>query len=230
MSRLQNLRDRHREGRCVIVANGPSLNKMDLSSLKNETVIGLNKIFLGFEKFRFYPRYYVAINEKVIEQEATRIKAMTCVKFISQRSAKRVPENSLTYHIDTMNPSARFCKDIQKGVHEGWTVTYAALQIAYYLGFSEVVLIGLDHRYEFSGAANAAAKIEGPDLNHFSEAYFGFGQSWDNPDLANSEESYRIARAEYEKAGRCIVDATLGGACKIFEKADYRQLFGVKTA
>ena len=230
MSRFHSLRDRHRGGRCVIVANGPSLNKMDLSFLKNETTIGLNKIFLGFEQFHFYPRYYVAINEKVIAQEAERIKAMTCVKFISDRSAAAVPENMQTYHLNTMNPPSRFCKDIQQGVHEGWTVTYAALQIAYYLGFSEVVLIGMDHRYEYAGEANAAGRIEGPDLNHFSEAYFGYGQDWDNPDLANSEESYRIARAEYDKADRRIIDATVDGACKIFEKADYRQLFGVKAA
>src|SRR3546814_3009144 len=68
MSRFAILHDRHRGERCVIVANGPSLNAMDLSFLQRETVIGLNKIFHGFEKFDFYPRYYVAVNRKVLEQ------------------------------------------------------------------------------------------------------------------------------------------------------------------
>jgi hypothetical protein len=133
----------------------------------------------------------------------------------------------LTYHIETQNPPARFSHNIAQGVHEGWTVTYVALQIAYYLGFKEVVIIGLDHRYEYTGAPNEARTLHGPDPNHFSPDYFGHGQAWDNPDLAHSEESYRIARDEFEKEGRCIIDATLDGACTIFEKADYRQLFGV---
>ncbi|MEJ2125840.1 MAG: hypothetical protein P8Y47_13870 [Alphaproteobacteria bacterium] len=97
------------------------------------------------------------------------------------------------------------------------------------MGFKEVVIIGMDHHYEYSGAPNEAHFLEGADTNHFSPDYFGGGQTWDNPDLAHSKESYRIARAEFEKDGRRIIDATLDGACTIFEKADYRTLFRVAT-
>ena len=76
---------RHAGERCVIVCNGPSLNDMNLSFLKNEIVIGLNKIFLGFTKFNFYPRYYVAVNKKVIEQSISEIRNLTSVKFLSDR-------------------------------------------------------------------------------------------------------------------------------------------------
>lgn len=224
---LSSLKDRHLDERAVLVANGPSLNRMRLDFLRRETVIGMNKIFLGFKKFRFYPRYYVAVNRKVIEQSAEQIRAMNCVKFVPAHSTHLVPENALTHHIETRNPPARFCRDIAQGVHEGWTVTYAALQIAHYLGFKEVIIIGMDHRYEYSGAPNEARRLDGPDPNHFSPDYFGGGQTWDNPDLAHSEESYSIARVEFEKDGRRIIDATLDGACTIFEKADYRQIFGV---
>lgn len=202
---------------------------MNLNFLRSETVIAMNKIFLGFKKFGFYPRYYVAVNKKVIEQSVAQIKAINCVKFIGSRGADLIPENALTYHVETQNPPVRFCRDISLGVHEGWTVTYAALQIAHYLGFREVVIIGMDHRYEYSGLPNEARKLQGPDPNHFSPDYFGGGQTWDNPDLVRSEESYRIARSEYEKDGRRIIDATLDGACTIFEKADYQQIFGLNT-
>lgn len=225
-SRIATLKNRHISERAVIVANGPSLNRMKLDFLRRETVIGLNKIFLGLKKFGFYPRYYAAVNAKVIQQSAEQIKAMNCVKFIGRRGADLVPENALTYHIETKNPPERFCHDISLGVHEGWTVTYAALQIAYFLGFQDVVIIGMDHRYEFSGAPNETHRMDGPDPNHFSPDYFS-GQNWDNPDLENSEASYRVARTEYEKAGRRIIDATLEGACTIFKKSDYRQVFGL---
>ncbi|MGY0797603.1 6-hydroxymethylpterin diphosphokinase MptE-like protein [Lysobacter sp. A286] len=224
MSRFSLLHDRHRGERCVLIANGPSLNRMDLSFLRRQTVIGMNKIFLGFRKFDFYPQYYVAVNRKVLEQSANIIKTLNCVKFISDRADGIIPESGLSYRINTTRAPNRFCHDIAKGVHEGWTVTYAALQVAHYMGFREVVLIGMDHRFEYAGAPNQTQTLNGPDPNHFSPDYFGHGQSWDNPDLAHSEESYRIARCEYERSGRRIIDATLDGACDIFEKADYTAL------
>lgn len=226
MANFDLLRARHQNDRAVIVANGPSLNRMDLSFLRHEIVIGMNKIFLGFRTFGFYPRYYVAVNRKVIEQSVDQIRAMNCVKFISKRGANLLPENALTYHIATQNPPARFCRDIAGGVHEGWTVTYSALQIAYFLGFKEVVIIGMDHRYEYQGAPNEAKQLDGPDPNHFSREYFS-GQTWDNPDLARSDESYRIARQEYEQAGRQIIDATVDGACSVFEKGNYKTIFAL---
>jgi hypothetical protein len=225
MNRLALFRDLHRGERGVIVANGPSLNAMDLSCLAGETVIGLNKIFLGLDRFGFYPRYYIAVNRKVVEQSVRQIQALNCVKFIGDRAKDLLPEDGLTHHLNTSAAPARFCHDIAAGVHEGWTVTYAALQVAWYLGFAEVVLVGLDHRYRFEGAPNALHRLEGPDPNHFAPGYFGGGQEWNNPDLARSEESYRLARAEFEAAGRRITDATVNGACTIFPKADYRDVF-----
>jgi hypothetical protein len=88
-------------------------------------------------------------------------------------------------------------------------------------------LIGLDHRYNYLGEPNESKQLDGPDPNHFSPDYFGNGQKWDNPDLAKSEESFGIARQIFEEDGRSIIDATLGGACSIFPKADYQQLFKV---
>ncbi|NNJ85488.1 MAG: DUF115 domain-containing protein [Gammaproteobacteria bacterium] len=228
MIRLNRLYNRHLGERIVLVANGPSLNRMgSLKFLQHEITFGLNKIYLGIKQFGFYPRYYVAVNDKVIAQSVQQIKALNCVKFISARNASLVPEDALTYHINTRR--GHFCRDITQVVSEGWTVTYVALQIAYYLGFHEVVIIGMDHRFQYTGQPNEAHRLNGPDPNHFSPDYFGGGQTWDNPDIENSEVSYRIARAEFEKAGRRIIDATADGACTIFEKADYRHLFGLGT-
>ena len=221
--RLANLRNLY-TGRVVIVANGPSLNQMDLRFLRRETVIGVNKIYLGLERFGFYPRYYVAVNEKVLRQSVEPIMGLNCVKIIGERGAHLIPEDALTYHVKTRNISNRFCRDISEGLHEGWTVTYAALQLAYHLGFSEVVIIGMDHRYDYSGEPNEGRFMEGADPNHFSTEYFA-GQDWDNPDLARSEESYRIARHAFESDNRAIIDATVGGSCEVFQRGDYCAIF-----
>ncbi len=217
------MKNRHIGQRCVLVANGPSLNRMDLSFLKHEITIGLNKIYLGLRKFRFYPRYYVSVNPKVIEQSASHIKALNCTKFLGSAGTNGLlEEDALTYIVNTQSPKARFCKNIAlEGMHEGWTVTYAALQVAYYLGFSTVVIIGMDHRFNYEGEPNESKLMLKDDSNHFCSNYFGHGQSWDNPDLDHSEESYRIAKRVYEEDGRQIIDATVDGACNIFDKRDY---------
>lgn len=239
-SPLETLKNRHLGQRCVLVANGPSLNQMDLSFAKQEICIGMNKIFLGFDKFGFYPSYYVAINDKVIKQAAKEIQALSCVKFLKRTAAAGLlSQDALMHLVDThayrldeqcvRRPG--FSVDIaQAGIYEGWTVTHAALQIAFFLGFTQVVIIGMDHRYQFEGKPNEARVLNGDDPNHFCPTYFGGGQTWDNPDLTHSEESYRLARREYEKAGREIVDATVDGACDVFKKVDYRDIFGIEAS
>jgi len=223
---IETLKNKHTDERVVIVCNGPSLNKMDMSFLKRECVIGLNKIFLGFQKFRFYPQYYVAVNRKVIEQSISEIPKLNCVKFLGDQGADGfITEDTKTFLLNTKNPPFRFCKDIAIGLHEGWTVTYAALQVAYYLGFLEVIIIGMDHNFTFSGMPNQEKVLHGEDPNHFCGSYFGNGQKWDNPDLEHSEESYEIAKRVFQEDGRRILDATVGGCCQVFEKVDYRELF-----
>ncbi len=224
--RLYLLENRHAGETCVLVCNGPSLNRMDLSFLKHQTVIGLNKIFLGFKAFCFYPRYWVGVNRKVIEQSYKQICALNCVKFISEHNSQGlVPEDALTYHINTQSPKERFSTDLTQGLHEGWTVTYAALQVAYFLGFNKVVIIGMDHNFSYTGKPNEAQTMQGKDPNHFVPGYFAAGQQWDNPDINNSEASYRLARKIFELDGRSIIDATLDGHCAIFEKQHYQSVF-----
>ncbi len=226
--RLVRLYNRHEGETCVLVCNGPSLNQMNLSFLKRETVIGLNKIFLGFKKFNFYPRYWVGVNRKVIEQSFQEIRALNCVKFISEHNSQGlIPEDALTYLLNTHNPKQRFSTDLTQGLHEGWTVTYAALQVAYFLGFHKVIIIGMDHKFSYTGKPNEAQKMQGNDPNHFAPGYFANGQAWDNPDIENSENSYRLAKEFFEQDGRQIIDATLGGHCTIFEKNHYQTLFKI---
>jgi hypothetical protein len=97
------------------------------------------------------------------------------------------------------------------------------------LGFKKVVIVGMDHQYEYDGEPNQTKVLHGDDPNHFAKDYFGGGQEWDNPDLTKAEESYRIARKVFEEDGREIIDATVDGACTIFKKMDLRESLEVCT-
>lgn len=218
--RLNAFKDRHINETCVIVANGPSLKYLDFKLIKKYPTFGLNKIFLGFKDFCFYPTYYVCVNNNIYGSSKAEIDGLNCVKFIGNRQTDSVEENALTYELNTKFPPSRFCKDISLGVREGGTVTYAALQIAYFMGFSKVLLVGLDHNYTYTGKPNQTVIFDGDNCNHFSDKYLEKGESWDNPDLIKSEESYKIADKIFRSDSRVILDATVGGKCQVFEKVN----------
>lgn len=202
----------------MLVCNGPSLNQTDFSLIRSEVSMGLNKIFLGFRRLHFYPRYYLAINRRVIEQSAREIAQLNCVRFLKDmHSSNPLPESALTYLLHSRTEE-RFHSDISEGFFEGYTVTFAALQLAFFMGFSEVVIVGMDHRYSYSGLPNEPHVLKGRDPNHFDPSYFS-GHTWDNPDLASSERFYAMARSAYEEDGRRIIDCSVDGACTVFEKS-----------
>ena len=93
------------------------------------------------------------------------------------------------------------------------------------MGFEQVILIGVDHNYASKGEANKTVVSNGGDPNHFSANYFGKGFRWQLPNLDTSEAGYWKARDAYRKAGREVLDATVGGKLTIFPKVDYNSLF-----
>lgn len=50
-------------------------------------------------------------------------------------------------HKDYFPHQAPFSQDISKYVCQGFSVVYGAIQIAAYMGFSEIYLLGVDHNY-----------------------------------------------------------------------------------
>ncbi len=218
--KLLRLKNRFVGRECVLLCNGPSLRDVDFSKLQSSYLIGLNKIYLGTDLIGREPDMLICVNKKVLEQSADRFKEMTSLKLLGSRAGMVVEPGPKTFYFNSSDPKApRFSHDIVKNVHEGWTVTHAALQIAFYVGFRKVIIVGMDHNFpDAGGKPNEAQKMEGADRNHFSPNYFGFGQQWDLPDLSNSEISYRAARAAYEADGRMIIDATEAGHCRIFER------------
>lgn len=224
--RLKEYRNRHLGERCFIIGNGPSLKRTDLSLLRNEISFGMNRIYLLFEELGFPTTYFFAINTLVIEQCASEIQALSIPKFLSWRSRQWMSGDSGTLFLDTdYRGNETFSVDLTGRVFEGGTVAYVALQVAYWMGFQEVILIGVDHSYSTKGSPNATVVSESEDPNHFHPEYFGRGFRWQLPDLEASERSFRLAREAFEADGRKIVDATIGGQLEIFQKANYLSLF-----
>ncbi len=219
--------NQHRGERCFIIGNGPSLRNTDLGRLRHEYTIGLNRIYLMFDELGWLPSYYLCVNDLVIEQSSADIQRLRMPRFVSWRSRKWLRSEPNLSFVHTTYTGPQFATDFRGRVWEGGTVTYVALQLAYFLGFSQVILIGVDHNYVNvgQGKPNETVVSQGADPNHFSADYFGKGFRWQLPDLESWENAYRMARRAYEKDRREVLDATVGGKLMVFKKADYRSLF-----
>ena len=223
--RLAALKDRHRGQRCFIIGNGPSLKQTDLSRLRGEYTFGMNRFYMLFEELGFTTTYFLSVNSLVIEQCAADLHSLPILKFLSWRSRGVIqPAEDLIY-LHTTYTGARFARDARSRLWEGATVTYVALQLAYHMGFSQVILIGVDHNFTSQGKPNTTLVSQGDDPNHFSPGYFVKGFRWQLPDLGTSQRAYHMARQAYQQAGREVLDATIGGKLTVFPKVDYNTLF-----
>jgi hypothetical protein len=223
--RLGEFADRHAGQRCFIIGNGPSLRQMDLSLLRDEFTFGMNRIYLMFPDLGFTTTYFTTVNSLVIEQCAQEICNLPIPQFLSWRSHHLIDPGPDTIFLHTTYSGTCFQRDARRRLWEGATVTYVTLQLAYYMGFSQVILIGVDHSYATQGKPNTTIVSQGDDPNHFNSGYFGKGFRWQLPDLVTSERAYTLARQAYEAAGRQVLDATVSGRLTIFPKAEYTSLF-----
>jgi Protein of unknown function DUF115 len=223
---MRALRNTHAGERCFIIGNGPSLRRTDLTKLKGEFTFGLNRIYLIFSELGFATSCLVSVNELVLEQCVSEMKALDLPKYLTWRSRHWFADDLQAVFVDTdFTGPEDFSRNASGRIFEGFTVTYVALQLAFYMGFSDVILIGVDHNFTTQGPANQAVVSQGDDPNHFSPNYFGAGFKWQLPDLEGSERAYRLARHAFESDGRRVLDATVDGKLTIFPKVDYNSLF-----
>jgi len=156
----------------------------------------------------------------VIEQSVEQINKMECIgKFI--RADKVDIINDAIPLFSASMPM--FSKSPLDFIYEGFTVTYVCMQLAYWMGFTTALLVGVDHRFTFEGQPNEQVISQGADPNHFHPDYFGKDVAWNNPDLYRSEMAYRMALTNYKWDDRKIINLTPDTALDVFEKQDWHK-------
>ncbi len=224
--KLAEFRDLHKEKRCFVIANGPSLKKIDFELLKDEITIGMNRIYLLEEVNGFKPTYKVCIDRKSqILQFADEYNNQTGTCFY-EWDLKHKFEKKDNFIFIKSKFSTKFTKDpIAEPFGSGQSVAYTCMQLAFYMGFTEVYLIGKDHSYNTSQKAGVGIKSTGEEDNHFIKGYYKKGQNWDVPDYKTEEFAYSLCRNAFEESGRIFRDATEGGKLEVFDKISFNSLF-----
>jgi hypothetical protein len=229
--RLLDLRNKYAGKRCVVMANGPSLKLCDLKVLKNEITIASNAQFLIWDEMGYVPTFLTVEDRLVAEDRAKElngIKSTTkifpldlsyCLKYDGQ--------TVFTNFIRDYKPFPTFTDKFHEIVYWGGTVSFLNLQLAYYLGCKEIYLIGFDHNYKVTEKIeNFVITSDKDDVNHIHPNYFGKGYRWHDPNVERMEQSYRIAKEFLDRQGVKVYNATIGGKLEVFDRADYKTIFG----
>jgi len=238
-SLVRGLKNKYAGKRCFILGNGPSLSRHDLSLLKDEFTFGVNSIFLMTDRNGFKPNFYVVEDGHVINNNLERINEYDAeytflpsanrLDFLGNKDAIFLNFNRGFY--EPLSPSfecPRFSLRPDKVVYCGQSVTIVNLQLAFYMGFSEVYMIGMDFSYNIPDSATVNGKDVVSDVagsNHFSDEYMPAGQTWHDPKLDNILKSYEFCRFIYEKNDRKIINASYGGKLEAFPRCNYEDLF-----
>lgn len=217
-SRIEKFKNIYKGKRCFIIATGPSLKIEDLSRLKEkkEVCISMNRIYLSFNKTQWRPDYYVISDPNCIKQYENEIKEVSMgTKFVSGTDLSNsfwesgIGEDIYKFHEHLKFDRIKFSEDFSRKAYWGATVTYICIQLAVYMGFKKIYLLGVDHDYSNSGK------------QHFIDNYMS------TPLKVNYyflDKAYLAAKEYAEEHGIEIYNATRGGKLEIYKRADIDEL------
>ena len=235
--KLMAFKDIHKEERCFIIGNGPSLNVEDLNKIAGEYSFAANRIFFIYPKTKWRPTYYVSQDDIVlldcIPQFGNLIKETEAL-FIYNKyyfkcpSVIRKSPKLLFFHqlLGRLYRDNMFSGDISKYIYGGSTVVFACMQIAAYMGFKEIYLLGIDHNYSTNSLKNN--HITGEDVNKSYFAAMPKDIAITPPSLEGSDKNYFAAKRYSETHKIKIYNATRGGKLETFERVDFDDIVNYK--
>lgn len=244
---IKSLHNKHLGQRCFIIGNGPSLKTDDLEKIKNEISFASNRIYHIFEHTNWRPNYYISIDLNALISEFNKIKNCgNFPKFINYKIAglcdkEKKKSDNLWYiymqgkfNIDIYKRmSNKLSDNISKHFTKLHTVTASAIEMAVYMGFNEIYLLGVDNNY--AKKIDKDGKIY--DDPSVKSSYFdgmkkitgvkGEENSVQNVDAMNY--SYELCKKFADEKGIKICNATRGGKLEVFERVDFDSLFSNNT-
>ena len=222
---IKKFDNKHKGEKCFIIGNGPSLKIQDLELIqkKGYKTCACNRIYLAFDQTDWRPDYYFMSDDKLMEQYDGSIKIENCFFPLEYKNSIKKGNFYNTIKFDYEN-EGRFSKDAFKGVCPAGTVTSEMIQFAFYMGFEEIYLIGVDFSYHINDKKdNNTYEYQGEN-NYFIPNYLKKGEVAYTPNIRANLLGFEAAKKAIEEEGRIIKNATRGGKLEVFKRVDLDEL------
>lgn len=221
VSRIKGLKNSHKGERCFIVGNGPSLTMEDLDRITQEDCFAANLIYRIFDKTKWRPKYYF-----VFDRYADTGNVLDTIDlpylFISDYYWKHRGinnKNAICLHSRRSigGEDIKFSEKIEKVIFCNWTVTHAMIQMAVYMGYNEIYLLGMDHSYTLT-YDNKGNVIE--DKKVISHVFKDTNSKEVIANIEGMNKAYIVSKNYADSQGIKIYNATRGGKLEWFPRKD----------
>lgn len=233
--RIRELKDIHKGQRCFIVATGPSLTAADLNLIKDEITFTMNSGYKAASNTEWHPTYYASVDDKPdniemlneVLEDYNNYKGVFTSSMIPIYDSRLIKlpidvssifrMNSILHFINkerfTIGP---FSLDISQIVYTGKTVLTFAIQIAVYMGFDEIYILGAD--LDYTGTS--------------SHSYLTPEDEVENINRVIQSKNMLVQVNEFAKnalaTGAKIYNCTRGGKMECFERKRLEEVISEK--
>jgi len=238
-----NIKDKYKGKRVFLIGNGPSLNETPLYMLKDEYVICFNRFYIMKERLNWEPDFYMCVDDLVMSDLAPEVKEI--IKdieyaffpdrhFRNKNFKKILPNLSNIYWLKPIFGRG-FSNNLPR-VNQGGSVIYEGMQAMNYLGFDEIILLGVDMDFKIHKTAKTIGNVRGTNItsqddddpNHFDPRYFGKNRSYHQPKvhvINNIVKNLDFLGDNLKKYDVNIINAGFNSKVESFPRKDFFNLF-----
>ena len=107
-TKIQTLKEKHKGKPCIVIGNGPSLNKMDLNKFKDYITIASNSFYLKHPGLNFTPNYFTVEDPLPAEDNQKEISALkNTIKIIPSDLKKFITRDDNTIYMNFLRSYMR---------------------------------------------------------------------------------------------------------------------------
>ena len=240
LQKVQKFHNLYQGQKCFIIGNGPSLAIEDLEKLKNEVTFACNSIYGLYSRTEWRPTFWCAWDDVFCEsilKERKNVKYLlsNCdAAFTSANKNTRLLRSDVDFSnlffvrarwkSDEKSGLSLFSDDCSSYCYASGTVTYLMLQLAVYMGFHEIYLLGIDMSYSAKFLEDGTVDYSNSYAEGIKQKEAELEQEIDKICIyANEkmhEKAYMAAHQYADSHGIKIYNATRGGELEVFERVE----------
>lgn len=154
--RIRSLKNKYKGNRCFIIGGSPSLSLLDLSKLNNEYTFTVNRGYMLREINFLHTTFHVISDCRTFIDDGARAELLEnfCDYLFCYGGMKTPIMCNNTYYFDCVFPEFMqhtiFQRNLELPLIAYRSVIHYAIQIAYYLGFVDIYLIGVDIDFTYN--------------------------------------------------------------------------------
>lgn len=232
LQRNKSLKKIYNGQRAFVIGNGPSLTLEDLDKMSKEITFACNNSIQLWDKTKWRPTCFwgadhLFIDKNVNTEEKLQYILKNCTyMFTNFRSGLyekyRYVYDNLMYLYLYKTKELMFSEDISEKTYSVGSSIFVLLQIAIYMGISEIFLVGCDYSFRQELRKDGSLTVNN-DVQTHMKLMDQEKNSRYCVDLIMEE--YLCAKAYADIHGIKIYNATRGGKLEVFERVDFDSLF-----